>query len=330
MSALEQRLKRFFKKGEEIFRDGDTGQTMFIVLEGQVEISKVLGDQRTVLATLEKGSIFGEMAIIDNQPRSATASAAINTTLLEISREMFRNRMEEVPNWLRTFFAIIVERLRDATRNQSILLTRGAGRQVVNLLAMMARQEEPDSKERILLPWNQSVINIAFLLGLNEERVNEMLNSIVSAKIGSSEQREGMGRVFMLEFSEKLYQFADYCKERHLIEVGHAKKMSDKFIIKDTGEVEIIEVLDELSQEQGTIEDFSAQVLEERLKDKYEKDLGAYQTVLDELAQSGILQSFHPEGGEPAYRVNDRELFRERLAKVQLMGELSSLEKKIM
>ncbi|UCH09867.1 MAG: cyclic nucleotide-binding domain-containing protein [Fidelibacterota bacterium] len=330
MTALEQRLKRYFKKGEEIFRDGEHGQTMFIVLEGQVEISKVLGDQKTVIATLEKGSILGEMAIIDNQPRSATATAAINSTLLEISREMFRNRMEEVPNWLRTFFAIIVERLRDATRNQSILLTRGAGRQVVNLLALMARQEEPDSNDRVLLPWNQSVITIAFLLGLNEDRVNEMLNNMVSVKIGSSEQREGIGRVFLLEFPEKLYQFADYCQERHLIEVGHAKKMSDKFIFKDPNEVELLQVLDELAQEQGAVEDFAAQVLEERLQQKFEKPLSAYGAVFDELAQSGILEAFHPEGSEPSYRVNDRDLFRERLAKVQLMGELSSLEKKIM
>jgi CRP-like cAMP-binding protein len=289
-----------------------------------------LGDQKTVLATLEKCSIFGEMSIIDNQPRSATASAAINTTLLEISREMFRNRMEEVPNWLRTFFAIIVERLRDATRNQSILLTRGAGRQVVTLLAMMARQEEPDSKDRIFLPWNQTVISLAFLLGINEERIKEMLNNLVGAHIGTSEQREGVGRVFLFEFPEKLYQLADYCQERHSIETGHAKQLSDKFVFKDMNEVEVLQVLDELAQEQGAIQDFTAQAIEERLQQKFEKEFGAYQSVFDELAQSGILEAFHPEDSEPSYRVNDRELFRARLAKVQLMGELSSLEKKIM
>jgi len=103
MSFMEERLKRQLKKGEVIFQDGKPGQSMFIVLEGQVEISKLLGDQKTILAKLGTGSIFGEMAIIDNQPRSATATAATNTILLEISREMFRSRWKTSPNGCRPF-----------------------------------------------------------------------------------------------------------------------------------------------------------------------------------------------------------------------------------
>lgn len=146
MGFMEERLKRQVKKDDLIFRDRESGQSMFIVLEGQVEISKMLGDQKTVLAKLGAGSIFGEMAIIDNHPRSATATAITNAMLLEISREMFRKRLEEVPNWMRTFFAIIVERLRSATKKQSILLTSGAGQQVVNLVTILARQKKPDDQ----------------------------------------------------------------------------------------------------------------------------------------------------------------------------------------
>ena len=58
MGFLEKQLKREYKSGQVIFKDGDPGQTMFIILEGKVEITKLLGDQKTVLATLDKGSIF--------------------------------------------------------------------------------------------------------------------------------------------------------------------------------------------------------------------------------------------------------------------------------
>ncbi|MFB0515826.1 MAG: Crp/Fnr family transcriptional regulator [Candidatus Neomarinimicrobiota bacterium] len=330
MGFLEERLKRRVNKDEVIFRDGESGQTMFIILEGQVEISKMLGDQKTILAKLGPGSIFGEMSIINNYPRSATATAVTNVLLLEISREMFRSRLEEVPKWLQTFFAIIVERLRTATKNQSILLTRGAGRQVVNLLAMLAKQEEPDAHEKILLPWNKAVATIAFYLGLDEEKVNDTVNKLVSAHLGQSDRREGIGRVFVLEFPGKFYQLADYCRERHMVESGHAKTMSDQFSFKDKQEMELLRVLEVIIQEQGVIEDFPAATLEKRLQEHYNRPFNVYEPLMESYTQSGVLDLFHPEGSEPAYRVNNRDLFNEKLAKVRLVAELRDFDKKIM
>ncbi len=330
MGYMEERLKRQVKKGDMIFRDGQPGQSMFINLEGQVEISKMLGDQKTILAKLGVGSIFGEMAILDNQPRSATATAITNAVILEISREMFRTRMEEVPKWLQSFFQIIVERLRVATKNQSILLARGAGRQVVNLLAMSARQEQPDNQEKIILPWDKLVSSIAFFIGLNEERVNDTVNKLVMTHLGKSDRREGIGRVFIIESPDKLYQFADYCRERYMVEIGHAKELSEQFSFKDKQEKELLQVLEEIVTEQGAIEDFPADMLEKRLQTRFKNPMKVYQPVIESFGQSGLLDSFHPEGSEPAYRVNNRDLLEEKLAKVRLLAELSDLEQKIM
>jgi len=330
MGYLEERLKQQVKKGDVIFQDGNSGQSMFIILEGQVEISKMLGDQKTVLAKLGAGSIFGEMAILDNQPRSATATAATNGVVLKISREMFRKRLEEVPKWLQTFFGILVERLRIATRNQSSLLARGAGRQVVNLLAMSARQEKPDAQEKIILTWSDLVSSIAFFIGLNEERVNDTVNKLVLAHLGKSDRREGIGRVFIIEYPDKVYQFADYCRERHMVETGHAKELSEQFSFKDKQEKELLQVLEEIVTEQGAIEDFPAATLEKRLQTRFKNPMKVYQPMIESFGQSGLLDSFHPEGSEPAYRVNNRDLLEEKLAKVRLLAELSDLEQKIM
>ncbi len=330
MGYLEERLKRQVKKGDVIFQDGNSGQTMFIILEGQVEISKILGDQKTILAKLGVGSIFGEMAILDNQPRSATATATTNGVVLAISREMFRSRLEEVPKWLQTFFGIIVERLRVATKNQSSLLARGAGRQVVNLLVMSARQEKPDNQEKIILPWNTLVSSIAFFIGLNEEQVNDTVNKLVLANLGKSDRREGIGRVFIIEYPDKVYQFADYCRERHMVETGHVKELSEQFSFKDKTEKELLQVLEEIVTEQGAIEDFPADALEKRLQTRFKNPMKVYQPMIESFGQSGLLDSFHPEGSEPAYRVNNRDLLKEKLAKVRLLAELSDLEQKIM
>ena len=330
MSAMEQRLKRYFEKDAVIFRDGEPGQTMFIVLEGQVEISKVLGDRKTVLAELEAGSIFGEMALIDNQPRSATATATAKVTALVISRELYRSRIEDVPKWLQAFFAIIVERLRGATKNQNILLAQGAGRQVVNIIAMLAKQVEPDVQDRIILEWDKAVSQAAFLLGFDEEKVNDTFNLLVTSNVGQSDRREGLGRVFIIEDADKFHQVADFCRERYMLETGHAKEMSEPFKFADQRELELLEAIQAIVTGEGATEDFPGSTLEKYLKDKHQKPLEQYKSLMEAYAQSGVLEAFGPEGSEPTLRINNRELYDEKMVKLKLLTELGDIEKKIM
>ena len=61
--------------GDYIFREGEFGQHAYIINSGTVELVKFTGDQQSVLAELEKGALFGEMAIIDSSARSASARA---------------------------------------------------------------------------------------------------------------------------------------------------------------------------------------------------------------------------------------------------------------
>ena len=67
-----------FPGGAEIFKEGDAGDALYAVASGRVQISAVMGDgERQVLSRLPPGEVFGELAIIDNQPRSATAMAEV-------------------------------------------------------------------------------------------------------------------------------------------------------------------------------------------------------------------------------------------------------------
>ena len=330
MSFIKEQLKRQFHAGEVIFKDGATGQSMYILLEGQVEISKILGAHKTVLANITPGSIFGEMAIIDRQNRSATAKALTDSVVLEISRELFHHRLEEFPNWMQSFFTIMSGRLREATRNQSILLSQGAGRQVVNLLAMLGKQEEPDTIDQIIIPWNKAEATIAFLLAFNEERVNDILNALVSSKIAKSDRRENIGRVFILEFPDKFYQFADFCRERYLLDGGYSKEMSEQFRFSSQHEMELLQVIEDMKKEQGAMDDYSVAAVAKRLKQKFGHPFKTYQPIIDDYVQAGVLETFHPEGSEPAFRINDKELFDKKLDKWQRLEEMMRIEKKIM
>ena len=84
--------------GDFIFREGEFGQTAFMIESGEVEIIKFTGDKNTVLAELKKGALFGEMAIIESSPRSASARAKTECVLTEITEERLKKYLSSSPN----------------------------------------------------------------------------------------------------------------------------------------------------------------------------------------------------------------------------------------
>ncbi|CAM4175592.1 cyclic nucleotide-binding domain-containing protein [Corallococcus sp. ZKHCc1 1396] len=109
---------RTYPAGDFVFREGDTGQDMFILTDGKVRISKsVPGIGEEALAILEPGQYFGEMAVIEDSPRSADAIAHSGCTVWVIEREkldqlMFTDKdLAYVLLW--TFVRTLSERLRE-------------------------------------------------------------------------------------------------------------------------------------------------------------------------------------------------------------------------
>ena len=83
--------ERLFKAGEVIFSEGEPGEHFYIILNGTVEVWKnYKSPQQDLLAVCGPGESFGELALIDDYPRSATIVAQVSTTLLVITRRDFR------------------------------------------------------------------------------------------------------------------------------------------------------------------------------------------------------------------------------------------------
>lgn len=97
MSAIDQ-SRRSFRPGERLFYEGDGADCAYVIIEGQVEISKAVRDDSHVLAVLGKGEIVGEMSLIDNSPRSATARAIEPVTCIVVSREAFQAKLAQMDN----------------------------------------------------------------------------------------------------------------------------------------------------------------------------------------------------------------------------------------
>src|SRR5437867_1075175 len=115
LEALEQTAQlKAYKAGRNIFQEGDPGDGLYLILEGKVQITCLLGqDQRIVLSRLDAGDFFGEMAVLDNQPRSATATAETDTKVYFILRDDLLRVLERSPSLAANLVREFSQRMRD-------------------------------------------------------------------------------------------------------------------------------------------------------------------------------------------------------------------------
>ena len=97
-----------FTQGQTIFQEGDPSGVMYVVIEGEVDI--VVRDK--VLISLGPGGILGEMALVDQQPRSANAIAKTDCKLTPIDEKRFRFLSQQTPNFALSVMRVMAARLR--------------------------------------------------------------------------------------------------------------------------------------------------------------------------------------------------------------------------
>src|SRR5437667_854836 len=115
LSQVAQELS--FAPGEQIFKEGDPGDGIYVVKSGMVHISALLENgERHVFSQILPGDIFGEMAVLDNQPRSASASAEKPTALYFVPRKEMVNLLKRSPELSLLMLQEISGRLREFNR----------------------------------------------------------------------------------------------------------------------------------------------------------------------------------------------------------------------
>lgn len=104
--------RKVYPEGAIIFKQGDEGATAYIIQAGQVEIFITHGETEKVVATISKGAIFGEMALIDKGPRAAGARVIEPTTVIIINERMFNEKMKKTDPFIRGLLGIFAETVR--------------------------------------------------------------------------------------------------------------------------------------------------------------------------------------------------------------------------
>ncbi len=99
-------------EGETLFKEGDPGDRAYVIQEGVIEIFKARPDGNVTLGTVGKGGIIGEMALIDDEPRMASARALARSTVIVIGRDMFNRKLARCDPFIRGLLGIFVKNLR--------------------------------------------------------------------------------------------------------------------------------------------------------------------------------------------------------------------------
>src|SRR5436309_4084685 len=181
--------ERTHPRGSLILTQGDPGEALFLIRSGQVKVSVLSEDGREViLSVLGSGSFFGEMALVDDEPRSAHVIAMEDTSVLQLRREDFRSRLRSSPELSIALLRELSRRLRRADDTITSLMLLDVNGRVAHLLLKLAREEGGDAGARITRRLTHA--SIGQMVGASRETVSRTMRTLVVRNVIAVERRE--------------------------------------------------------------------------------------------------------------------------------------------
>src|SRR5262245_40284576 len=171
-------IDRKFPKDAVIFEDGSIGDYMYVIRSGEVKVTKMSEDGREkILEILGEGEFFGEMALLDRQPRSASVKPTRACTLLALSRQDFSALLRRDPDISLELIRELVRRIREADEQIRGLLFERVEARTRRLLRRRASEAVPDRPDRRATP-PITHQQLADLVGTSRETITRVLKEL--------------------------------------------------------------------------------------------------------------------------------------------------------
>jgi CRP/FNR family cyclic AMP-dependent transcriptional regulator len=176
LCAATLRIRRY-RKNETIFHQGDPGDSLYIIESGSVKIvlPSPEGEEGAIIATLSRGDFFGELALLDGAPHSATAVAIEPTEALVLRRDRFEELVETEAQLRRALFSGLVTELRRLTGHVEELHFLDLPGRLASRIVRLARESQPDATTDIRLDWPFTQSDLAAMIGGTRQTVNRLL-----------------------------------------------------------------------------------------------------------------------------------------------------------
>ncbi len=176
-AALFSKFGKKIPANTALFQEGDRGEEMYIIQSGKVKISKRIRGVEKTLATLEKGEFFGEMAILNDKPRSATAETLEDCEMLVIDRKTFDALIRGNVEIAVRFIKRLADRLRETNDQMEALMIKDNTSRLVSILAKHVKDQKKDGE------FFMAVEDLAGLAGIENAQVRMILEKLASVRI---------------------------------------------------------------------------------------------------------------------------------------------------
>jgi CRP-like cAMP-binding protein len=204
------RYGRVLPAGTVLFREGDLGKHMYVIQSGRVQLTRRVRGQETYLATLPAGEFFGEMAIINNLPRTATATVLEESRVLELDARTFELIIRGNAEIAVRLIKKLAARLEQANRQVETLLKQNIHHRIVHHLRQLAETRGTTEGPGVRI--DVSLDEIAAQVGADGVEVARCLISLEEAKL----LHRDLGSLVIAEVG-RLEQFLEFLeiKERY-------------------------------------------------------------------------------------------------------------------
>jgi CRP/FNR family cyclic AMP-dependent transcriptional regulator len=204
----ERAIRKRFLKDSIIVQEADEGDSLMVILSGRVKV--VLHSEEgkeIILSILKDGDFFGEMSLLDGEPRSATVIAMEDSTLLIIQRNDFLYQIEKNPSIAKAIFAEMSRRMRRADERIGNLILLDVYGRIARFLLDLARAEGKKVEGGILIEKRPTQQDIASIVGTSRETVSRVLGELNRRKLisisGKSITIFGTEELFDVEVAAK-------------------------------------------------------------------------------------------------------------------------------
>jgi CRP-like cAMP-binding protein len=171
-----------FQKGDIIFCEFEPGEAFYLIQSGRVHLLKIIGGIEKTIDILNPGEMFGEMAILEEAPRSATALALDTVKALVFNKQNFGVLMQGNPQIALTLLRVFTKRIFDAKRRFMILTLDDIEARVADVFLMLTESPGNESLTGDRIEFPTSIDDVAQWAGISPAQAREVLNHFVSQR----------------------------------------------------------------------------------------------------------------------------------------------------
>lgn len=182
LEPTKDQFKRLYPDNTMVFCEHEPGNELYIIQSGKIKITKMIDNKEVLLAVLKEGDIFGEMALLENKPRSASAIAYGDTQLMAVNKENFKNMISTQPQLVTKLICLLAERTWVVYRQLTNLKIKSNIGRTYDTLLIQLEKNKVAIKHGMAYSFEFGPKELANMVGLTKDEAGDIMQQIFTNK----------------------------------------------------------------------------------------------------------------------------------------------------